>query len=72
MKFSLAVCCLAIASVCIAGKIAPTNAAAAGFHAVQCEGAYPHHLKGICTNERHAIYWTFTTTLVKTDRQGKS
>ena len=72
MRFSLAACCLAIASVCIAGETAPTNAeATAGFHALQCDGTYPHHLQGICTNERDAIYWSFTTTLVKTDQQGK-
>lgn len=48
-------------SVCLVGKIAPTNAVAAEFHAVPCEGTYPHHLQGICTNERDAIYWSFTT-----------
>jgi hypothetical protein len=43
----------------------------AAFHAVECEGSYPHHLQGVCTNERDAIYWCFTTKLVKTDRGGK-
>ncbi len=42
-----------------------------GFHAVQCEGTYPRHLQGICTNDKDAIYWSFTTTLVKTDLDGK-
>jgi hypothetical protein len=37
---------------------------------VTCEGQYAHHLQGICADE-HAIYWSFTTQLVKTDRQGK-
>ena len=37
---------------------------------VACEGTYEHHLQGICT-EGKAIYWSFTTTLVKTDLQGK-
>jgi hypothetical protein len=41
------------------------------FHAVECEGSYPNHLQGVCTNERDAIYWCFTTKLVKTDRNGK-
>ncbi len=41
------------------------------FHNVTCEGTYPHHLQGICTNDRDAIYWSFTTTLVKTDVTGK-
>lgn len=37
---------------------------------VACEGVYQHHLQGICM-EREAIYWSFTTTLVKTDLNGK-
>lgn len=37
---------------------------------VLCEGMYRHHLQGVCTDER-AIYWSFTTTLVKTDMRGK-
>lgn len=41
------------------------------FHTAKCEGTYPHHLQGICTNDEDAIYWSFTTALVKTDRQGK-
>ncbi len=36
---------------------------------VMCEGTYQHHLQGVCTDER-AIFWSFTTTLVKTDMQG--
>lgn len=40
------------------------------FSSVDCEGTYRHHLQGICTNEVDAIYWSFTTTLVKTDRDG--
>lgn len=42
-----------------------------GFQAVQCEGAYPKHLQGICTNEVDAVYWSFTTVLVKTDTAGR-
>jgi hypothetical protein len=42
-----------------------------GFDNVKCEGDYPHHLQGVCTNERDAVYWSFTTALVKTDRQGR-
>jgi len=73
MRLNSAVCCLAIASVCGAGESVPTDTGAtAGFHAVQCEGTFPHHLQGICTNDRDAIYWSFTTTLVKTDPQGKT
>lgn len=37
---------------------------------IKCEGTYPHHLQGVCCDESF-IYWSFTTTLVKTDRQGK-
>lgn len=40
------------------------------FHDVQCQGTYRHHLQGICTNDRDAVYWSFTTTLVKTDTSG--
>ena len=35
-----------------------------------CEGFYPHHLQGVCT-DGEAIYWSFTTQLVKTDLDGK-
>ena len=41
------------------------------FSKINCEGDYPHHLQGVCTNHKHAIYWSFTTELVKTNRQGK-
>jgi len=40
------------------------------FGPVQCEGTYRHHLQGICA-DREAIYWSFTTQLVKTDLEGK-
>lgn len=43
---------------------------AADFHNVTCDGTYPHHLQGICA-DKEAIYWCFTTTLVKTDLDGK-
>jgi len=45
--------------------------AADGFNAVRCEGAYPKHLQGICTDAADAIYWSFTTVLVKTDANGR-
>ncbi len=41
------------------------------FHAVRCDGNYPGHLQGVCTNERDALYWSFTTVLVKTDAEGQ-
>lgn len=37
---------------------------------VSCDGTYQHHLQGICI-DKDAIYWSFTTTLVKTDLNGK-
>ena len=43
---------------------APTPAA------VTCEGRYEKHLQGVCT-DAGSIYWSFTTQLVKTDRNGK-
>lgn len=43
---------------------------AAELHNVNCEGAYPHHLQGICA-DKDSIYWCFTTQLVKTDLDGK-
>jgi hypothetical protein len=51
----------------------PVRAAdnAANFENVKCEGDYQHHLQGVCTNERDAVYWSFTTDLVKTDRLGR-
>jgi hypothetical protein len=41
------------------------------FGPVQCEGDYPGHVQGVCTNNQDVIYWSFTTVLVKTDRAGK-
>lgn len=37
---------------------------------LSCPGKYQHHLQGVCSDSE-AIFWSFTTTLVKTDRQGK-
>ncbi len=38
---------------------------------VECEGQYPQHLQGITSNKKNTIYWSFTSTLVKTDLKGK-
>ncbi|WP_206352321.1 hypothetical protein [Tautonia rosea] len=38
---------------------------------IACEGAYSKHLQGVCTNDRDALYWSFTVDLVKTDLSGK-
>ena len=43
---------------------------AAEFRNVACEGTYPDHLQGIAADQ-DALYWSFTTTLVKTDLNGK-
>jgi hypothetical protein len=48
-----------------------TAAIAADFQSVTCEGTYPHHLQGVCTDDKDSIFWSFTTKLVKTDRNGK-
>jgi hypothetical protein len=40
------------------------------FVSVTCDGTYRHHLQGVCA-DKQAIYWSFTTKLVKTDFSGK-
>lgn len=54
----------------LAVLLVAATAHAADFRNVTCEGKYPHHLQGICADQE-AIYWCFTTTLVKTDLNGK-
>ena len=39
------------------------------FSKIPCAGTYQHHLQGVCTDEK-SIFWSFTTTLVKTDMRG--
>jgi len=41
------------------------------FGDVHCEGVYQHHLQGVCTDGNDSIFWSFTTQLVQTDRNGK-
>ncbi len=53
-----------------AALLAVSSVQAQEFRNVTCEGTYPHHLQGICA-DKEAIYWSFTTTLVKTDLNGK-
>lgn len=55
----------------IAGASVRAADAPPAFQAVECEGTYPHHLQGVCTDEKESIFWCFTTKLVKTDRNGK-
>ena len=52
------------------GVLFATSLSAAEFRNVTCEGTYPHHLQGVCV-DADAIYWCFTTTLVKTTQDGK-
>lgn len=49
---------------------AAEESTAANYQPVECEGTYPYHLQGVCVDDE-AIYWSFTTTLVKTRRDGK-
>ena len=51
------VCALLISDICI-GQVV-------------CPGTYSGHLQGITTDKSNAIYWCFTTSLVKTDETGK-
>lgn len=41
------------------------------FTDAKCDGDYKHHLQGICTDMADALFWSFTTDLVKTDAAGK-
>jgi len=45
--------------------------AAEPFAEVTCDGLYPNHLQGVCTDEESKIFWSFTTVLVKSDAGGK-
>lgn len=38
---------------------------------IDCDGNYRHHLQGICMDGDGNLFWSFTTTLVKTDKSGK-
>lgn len=38
---------------------------------LECEGAYPSHLQGLCRDPEGNLYWSFTDTLVKTDGTGR-
>lgn len=51
----------------LCGREAPASSA---YQSTTCEGAYPRHLQGICTDDRDAIYWSWTDVLVKTDSRG--
>ena len=57
--------------VCLWWGVVAAARADDGFRPVRCEGTYTDHLQGVCTNDRDAIYWSFTNVLVKTDLDGK-
>lgn len=38
---------------------------------IECEGDYRHHLQGVATDGEGAIFWSFTTMIVRTDAKGK-
>lgn len=40
------------------------------FKSIACKGSYSGHLQGATTNEKDAIYWSFTKHLVKTNIDG--
>lgn len=41
------------------------------FRPATCEGEYPQHVQGLCTNGKDALFWSWTTELVKTDLDGR-
>jgi hypothetical protein len=47
------------------------RAEAPAWQEAACEGAYPRHVQGVCSNGRDALYWSWTDALVKTDLTGK-
>jgi len=68
---AMAVVCAATLLLVVHGVRAADRPADGLFGNVHCEGVYPRHLQGICTNDRDSIFWCFTDVLVKTDRQGR-
>jgi hypothetical protein len=59
-----------LAFVLTAAPPAITRGADSAFHAVTCPGEYGPHLQGICIDNKDAIFWSFTKSLVKTDHDG--
>lgn len=61
-----------LAFLAVVALVTPSAIAAEPtFRATTCEGAYPRHLQGFCTDGRDAIYWCWTDALVKTDTNGR-
>lgn len=55
----------------LAPRTVPVPEAGPAFRAISCNGAFPNHLQGICTDDRGSIYWSWTDALVKTDLAGR-
>ncbi len=51
-------------------SMASTLPAAEPSKPVTCEGTYPYHLQGVCSNGTDALYWSWTTEIVKTNLAG--
>lgn len=56
--------------VCAPLFLASLNAAEADFPPVECQGRYPLHLQGLCTDQKTSLFWSWTDQLVKTDASG--
>ncbi len=70
-RFVSVACLLLISTIAQSqtrGEEPPSGAAM--YHGVQCDGFYSNHLQGIAVDGQGAIFWSFTTTLVRTDSQG--
>ena len=61
---------VALASAAAAQPPPPTPLQALAMSGAALSGVYPGHLQGVCLAARDAIYWSMTTTLVKTDLSG--
>lgn len=61
---------LSILVFMLTGPIALLAEPPTSFPPVTCAGSYAKHLQGVCTDDKDALFWSFTTQLVKTDRQG--
>jgi len=67
-----AVFCLVLLAAVMAGENTPPGTAPTTVvRSVECQGRYARHLQGICVDARDAVFWSFTTALVKTDARGK-
>lgn len=74
MKFSCASSLSLITALAflLVPALSPASAADAAdtLTTATCEGAYPKHLQGICTDGKGHIFWSFSERIVKTDGKG--